>query len=128
MIALKWFIGLFVSLYIGHHASKRYRNFRNNQIIKGNNDYKLDEEQSLNNDLLPLLTGLLERFFFTLVIAFNIGGGAVAMFAWLGAKMAVNWNRQSKNDAVSRAYAMTALQAGLVSLLFALIGGLFCKL
>lgn len=128
MLIIKWIIGLLVSLLVGHYAAKYYRNYRNNKILNGKEDYNPDKEQSLNNDFLPLLTGLLERFFFTLVIAFNISGGAVAMFGWLGAKMAVNWNRQSNNDAVSRAYAMTALQSGLVSLLFALIGGLICKL
>jgi hypothetical protein len=73
------------------------------------------------------LTGCVERLFFTFLIAFQVGGAGTAMVGWLAVKMAANWGRpppegQSREDHVG--YAFTALLAGVLSMLFALIGGL----
>jgi hypothetical protein len=127
---IRWFIGLLVSLLVGHYATRKFRDLRNKHIrnvCQDSEALQKQDEQSLNSDLLPLVTGLIERTFFTLVIAFNVSGGAVAMIGWLGAKMAVKWNRQPGESPINRAFSMTALQAGIVSLLFALVGGLICK-
>jgi len=115
---------------LGHFASRKFRNFRNYHIRQITNDKTALEQQKNNqiqSNLLPTLTGIIERIFFTIIVAFNVSGGAVAMIAWIGAKMAINWNRLSGENPVARAFAMTAFQAGIVSLFFALIGGLFCK-
>jgi len=71
----------------------------------------------------PWFTGLVERTFFTIVIAFDISGAATGMMAWLAVKMASNWNRVIG----SQAAAFQALTAGLISLFFALVGGLICR-
>ena len=130
-LIFKWVIGLSLSLIAGHFVSRWFRNFRTQHIKEAVNDseaIKKQQKEQISSNLLPKVTGLIERTFFTLIVAFDVSGGAVAMIAWLGAKMAVNWNRQSgDNSVVNRALSMTALQTGMVSLLFALIGGLICK-
>jgi len=75
-------------------------------------------------DIPPWLTGVIERLFFTVVVAFNVPGAVVAMIAWLGVKMATDWNRP---PATPPAGAMSALLGGLVSMLFAVAGGLICS-
>ncbi len=127
---IRWSIGILVSLLVGHYATRNFRDLRNKHIrnvCKYNEALQKQDEQSINSDLLPLVTGLIERTFFTLVIAFDVSGGAVAMMGWLGAKMAINWNRQPGESPVNRAFSMTALQAGIVSLMFSLVGGLICR-
>jgi hypothetical protein len=49
------------------------------------------------------------------------------MVAWLGVKLATNWNHPDwKDKPDTRTYAFSALLGGLVSMLFAFIGGLVC--
>jgi hypothetical protein len=76
----------------------------------------------------PWLTGLLERIFFTLAVAMNAPGVLPAMITWLGLKLAANWNRTrtiTKNEEVTiKNYAFAALVTGLLSMLFAYVGGL----
>ncbi|MBW2741223.1 MAG: hypothetical protein JRE64_20810 [Deltaproteobacteria bacterium] len=130
VLILRWIIGFLVSLLIGHYATRKFRDLRNKHIrnvSKNREAIDRQNEQSLNSDILTIVTGLIERTFFTLIVAFDVSGGAVAMMGWLGAKMAVNWNRQPGDSPINRAFSMTALQAGIVSLLFSLIGGLICK-
>lgn len=126
----RWVVGLSISIVVGHFASSKFRDFRNNHIerISEDTQVKSVRNDQIQSETLPVITGLVERTFFTLVIAFDVSGGAIAMIAWLGAKMAVNWNRLSGESAVARGFSMTALQTGMVSLFFALVGGLICKL
>ena len=77
----------------------------------------------------PWLTGAIERMFFTLVIAFEVPGAPAAMLIWITLKMATNWNSlfgENKDDAQKRGLAFSSLLAGLVSMTFALIGGVIC--
>lgn len=71
------------------------------------------------------LTGVIERLFFTLLIAANVQGVPTAMMAWIGLKLATNWNHPRWKDEPAQwtVFAFTALLAGLVSMLFAYIGG-----
>lgn len=69
-------------------------------------------------------TGLIERLFFTLAVAFDVSGAATAMMVWIAIMMAANWNRLGKPDAPG---ALSAALGGLVSMLFALTGGLICR-
>jgi hypothetical protein len=73
------------------------------------------------------LTGLVERVFFTVLVAVEVPGVPTAMIAWLGAKMAANWNRQPGDGPAVRAGAVTALLGGLLSMLFAYVGGWICS-
>ncbi len=71
------------------------------------------------------VTGSVERLFFTVLVGLGVLGVPALMLVWLGLKMATNWNHPTwKDKPETRAYALSALLGGLVSMLFALIGGL----
>jgi len=72
------------------------------------------------------LIGCVERLVFTVLIALDVQGIAPGMMGWLGLKLAANWNGSQKNtddqiDSVS--LTLTAALAGLISMMFAAIGG-----
>jgi hypothetical protein len=81
----------------------------------------------------PWLTGLIERFVFFLMVAFEMPATPVTMMAWLGIKMAASWNRSvstSPDEEVETKQAQGAMAAvvlGLLSMGFALIGGLLFR-
>jgi hypothetical protein len=78
----------------------------------------------------PWLTGALERLFFTLVVAFGIPGAPAAMLIWLTLKTATNWNspfRGGEPNLKRVRFAFSSLLAGLVSMTFALMGGVICQ-
>jgi hypothetical protein len=82
------------------------------------------------NRVPPWLTGVTERLFFTIIVAFDISGAATAMIGWITLKLVSNWNRtspQSPEHEQWSAWAFSALIGGLVSMLFALLGGLVCS-
>jgi len=70
----------------------------------------------------------MERLFFTVVVAFDVSGAAIAMIGWITLKLATNWNRPGTQSQEQwskwSAWAFSALIGGLVSMLFALLGGL----
>ena len=50
------------------------------------------------------------------------------MMGWLALKLATNWNRKDMElNSKARPFAFTALLAGLVSMLFAALGGMVCR-
>lgn len=76
----------------------------------------------------PWITGTVERLVFAVFIGSDIAGTAPAMIGWLALKLATNWNRDDwNNNPKARPFAFTALLAGLVSMLFAALGGFICK-
>ena len=76
----------------------------------------------------PWLTGVVERLVFCVLVGLDVPGAATAMMGWLALKLATNWNRKDmETNAKARPFALTALLAGLVSMLFAAIGGLVCR-
>jgi len=71
------------------------------------------------------LTGVVERLVFALFVAFDLSGAVPAMMGWLAIKLASNWNRKDiESHANTRAFTFSALLAGLISMLFAALGGL----
>ena len=75
----------------------------------------------------PWITGVVERAVFATLIGLGVPGAATAMMGWLALKLATNWNRKDiEGNAKARPFAFTALLAGLVSMLFAAIGGAVC--
>ena len=72
---------------------------------------------------------MVERTFFTVAVATELSGVTTAMIAWLALKFATNWNFAGMGaPAATRGFAFSALLAGLVSMLFATIGGLVARL
>ena len=78
-----------------------------------------------------LVFGTVERFFFCLVIGYGVGGGAVAMVAWIALK--AHWrDLQAVANAIgdvpdARLWAQCSILTSVVSMLFALLGGLLMK-
>lgn len=123
-----WVSGFGVSLVFGHFAAGEF-------LKKLRAHMKIKKEVSKRcgdfNTIPPWLLGSVERLMFTFVVAFNLPGAAVAMMAWLAAKMAANWGSRvaaNKNDGVETErllqLRLSALLAGLVSMFFAMAGGL----
>ena len=141
-LVARWALGLLVSLAGGHVAAWGVL-----KLWRSGIEDKFPEIPGVPNYVI----GLGERFFFTVVIANAGASAAVAMMVWLTVKMAANWNRpwsgggqqggqpppqeEARRTAASEAErevskqirrAMASLFAGLVSMTFALIGGLIC--
>jgi len=74
------------------------------------------------------ITGIVERSTFAIFIVLDISGIAPAMIAWLAVKLVTNWNRpDSTKSLIQKPFAFTALLAGLVSMMFAAVGGWFIR-
>jgi hypothetical protein len=78
------------------------------------------------------LTGFVERLFFTILVGVDVTGASTVaiaglMLGWMGLKLASNWNRPEQKDPIIRVYAFCALLAGLLSMLFAFVGGWICS-
>lgn len=79
-------------------------------------------------DLPPAIAGrfmgIAERAFFCLAIGFALGGTATAMVVWAGLRGALLWNKPESRDSSA---VHCALLTGLVSLTFAMLGGMLCS-
>jgi hypothetical protein len=76
----------------------------------------------------PILIGVLERLFFTILVAFEVSGVASGLTTWIVVKMVSGWNRYAGGDETwRRMLAFNGLINTLVSLLFAIIGGLIAN-
>ena len=142
-----WILGFTFSLGIGHCFTKwfvnkirektgcatesdNWKNYIKYSVEVSSLDdkkNKLTYNEPVLKDLSPGLQGLIERLFFTIVIAFSIPGAAVSIMAWFAVKMITNLNRGDlPPKKIARMRAFTGLQGALVSMIFALIGGLIC--
>jgi hypothetical protein len=126
---LQLILGLLFALGLGHFAVEKFLTWLRKRM-----GLPSKPQQSAGTaPAPPWLTGMVERFFFTLVVAFDVSGAATAMVGWMGAKLAANWNRpdlqgQTDEEKVTQArFAFSALLAGALSMTFALIGGLIAK-
>jgi hypothetical protein len=120
---LDFLLGLIVSLAIGHGVLKWLHRWLHDRIGIEDQDHPVP----------PWLTGLVERFVFFLLVAFDMPATPVTMMAWLGIKMAANWNRSDSTPPdeeaeTKRAQGATAAAVlGLLSMGFALMGGLLFR-
>ena len=126
-VLIRCSLGLFTSLVVGSWVTGFFlrrvrRRLDRLRGIRGDSD---PAPWHGVQDIPPWLTGVIERLFFTVVVAFNVPGAVVAMIAWLAVKMATDWNRPG--IPTTAAGAMSALLGGLVSMLFAVAGGLICS-
>ena len=132
-VFFRWFFGLGVfSLGIGWLATflflKVLRGYIEDKAAERKERKRYDEIMA-PLDVPSWLVGLTERIFFTILIAFNVSATSVAMIVWVTAKMVYNWNivLREREDITIRSLAASALLGNLVSMLFALIGGLICR-
>ena len=124
-----WVAGLVFSLGFGHVAVYeflvRLRLYMNLGSKPG--------QESITKAVPSWLMGVGERFFFTIAVGVNLSGAGVAMMAWIAIKMAANWNRpgppneEEEDLLIRKRFALSAAVAGMMSMIFALLGGLICK-
>ena len=119
MEALRWMTGFFVSLVFGGIVTQFYARRVRKLIGDQDPQYRI---------LIPISIGVVENLFFTIGVAFHLSGVMVAMVAWMGAKMAAHWGRESQEHGVSNIATVRFLMlvGTMISLLFAMIGGLIC--
>lgn len=118
---IKWIYGLGFSLFIGELIIwlflKKLRNY-------------IGDKPNLQEGAKGIpgwVTGIVERLFFTIIIGLEVSGIPTAMVAWLGLKLLTNWNHPDWKDRPgARDFALSALLAGLISMFFAIFGGLIC--
>jgi hypothetical protein len=121
---IRWSVGLLVSLALGHVVVAFFLSQLRRKLGLGGKPRTHDISVAR---VPPWLTGTLERLFFTVLIGSNVSGVPTAMVGWLALKFATNWNRAGSSElSTTRAFAMSALLAGLLSMLFATWGGLIC--
>jgi hypothetical protein len=141
--ATLWIIGLFVSLIVGQFAAgvltvklRQYLHKKPQFKIRPIGDeWRLyagidfypplkESERSV-----PIwLTGPMERLFFTLIVAFQLSGAAIAMVAWITIKMFTSDTKRKERHAEDAfPFQFTGLLGNLTSMLFALVGGLICR-
>lgn len=119
----QWIVGLTVSLVLGGFATWLFLLVLR-KYIGSPEKVRLAEG---GKSVPAWLTGVVERLFFTILVGLNVAGAPASMVGWLALKLATNWNHPDwKDKPDARSYAFSALLAGLVSMLFALFGGLLC--
>jgi hypothetical protein len=112
-----WGLGFTISCGVGHFAVAIFLRW-----LSGLLEVPRDDDAKRTP---PWLTGLLERIFFTLAVAVNATGVLPAMIAWLALKLVANWqHRENLKDPAKTNYKFSAIVSGLLSMLFAYIGGL----
>lgn len=133
MFLIWWSAGLVISLLIGGLATPKLLD-----CLRGKIKERAQEIDKICEDdykkffgleyFSPWITGTIERLFFTILVGFNVSGTATAMIGWISVKMGVDWllvlKGEGKAQAWQRQLAFSALLGSVISLIFALIGGL----
>lgn len=126
---LRWTVGLVgVSVILGHFGTAAFVRFLDLRIAK-ERIHRGDQPQSetpwahVPQWLSGLTVGMVERVFFTTIIAGNLSGTAIAMIGWTALKGAAYWNAFGGEY---RAHAFVGLLGSLVSMLFSVIGAFIC--
>ncbi len=124
-----WIVGLSMSMIIGSIITwicwKNLHSFYEKTLKEKKWEYKQEEIEKI--PLYPFIVGILERVIFTIMIAFQVSGVGGAIFAWVGIKLVTGWNRLVGGDVSKRMLAFTGLISSLISLFFAILGGLICN-
>jgi hypothetical protein len=117
---MRWVIGLVLATFVGGVITHIFLSRLRKNIAP--------TQASLDRPRVPAwITGIVERTFFFVLVAFNISGVPTAMVGWLAVKLAANWNRRpgpKEEEPNAKALAVSAALAGVVSMTFALLGGL----
>jgi hypothetical protein len=122
---LLWVISIVWTLGIGTYLVPKFQGWLRNTYLDAIKfkSYKPEEFGPID-----WLLGFIERAFFMILIAFKISGAAVAMITWLLVKMATNWHRiidtEKGKQPLNRGLALCSLVTGMVSLFFAVTGGI----
>lgn len=125
-IAIRWILGFGVSLLLGSLVSAKFSAFLHARALleaaaKG---LTFKEGYADRVTFFPRWIGVLERIFFTVVIAFAIPGVGGLVGSWIIVKMLSGWNRAQEPGAQYRMLAFAGLMGSLTSLFFGIVGGL----
>jgi hypothetical protein len=121
---MRWIVGFAISLGFGYLATQIFLVVLRRLIGLGPKPSPSGSEKGVPGWFL----GLVERSFFTTLVGLQVAGAPAAMMGWLALKLAANWNHPDWKDQPDiRTFALSALLAGLVSMLFALLGGMVCS-
>ncbi|MFH2012571.1 MAG: hypothetical protein ABIJ37_07735 [Pseudomonadota bacterium] len=127
LLVFQWLVGLTISLGIGHIVTHFSLKWLRSYIGIQKDDYLSSKFKGVPGWLI----GLIERLFFTFIIAFDVSGSATAMIVWVATKMLSGWHRTGIGDKLKIEdivpISFSALLGSLVSMFFALIGGLICQ-
>ena len=117
---LHWSVGLVgVAVLLGHFATRWFVNILNRKVSTKKGPW--DEIPSW---LRKTLIGVVERTFFTVAIAVDLSGTAIAMIGWTALKGTLYW---ASYKATHPANVLIAVMGSLISLLFAIIGAQVCN-
>jgi len=129
-----WIHSLVVALGLGHLWTFTFLKVIRNHIYHKT----LKRKETIENIYIHALAvpawvvGTIERIFFGALVAFDISATAAAMVTWILVKMATDWNRiltsAQEGKRGPRSLAFSSLLAGMISLFFALTGGLICRI
>jgi hypothetical protein len=133
-LACRILFGLFFSLVIGEWVTSKFLIWIRGKVKE--NARRIDnieddefESFSGNQYFPPRITGILERLFFAALVGFDVSGTAIAMILWVALKMATEWFSviQEQREAWKMQIVFSTLLGNVVSLLFALVGGLIFR-
>jgi hypothetical protein len=138
-MVLSWVLGSVVALLLGHMWTVTVLNLIRNYIY-GQTLRRQEQIAPIYIDSLALpgwTVGTIERVFFGALVAFDISATAAGMVTWILVKMATDWHRilgagqQNAGPADPmygpRSLAFGSLLGSMISLFFALIGGMVCR-
>ena len=122
MEAKLWIVGLLFAVVVGGIGTGIFL-----YTVRGVLGLGAKPEDKRIERVPPWLTGAVERLVFAVLVGLEIAGTAPAMMGWLAIKLAANWNRKDMETVMAaRPFLFTALLAGLVSMMFAALGGMIC--
>ena len=130
-----WFVGFTFSIGVGYVVVgsfvKRWRYF-----IRDRKNILKDDQPSTFRGIPGWMVGLTEQLVFVPMVALssNVYGVLPVMGIWIGIKMATGWARTAKLDEMNKAWrewkteAFVSLFGNILSMAFALGGGMICKI
>jgi len=119
-----WIVGVGFALIAGHFGTEYFLRIVRQRVDLG--EMSFDDPSRVR--VPPWITGIVERTFFVVAVGVELSGVGTAMIGWLALKLATNWNHPDfEHGPQARAFAFAALLGGLVSMLFATIGGLIAR-
>ncbi len=119
---LLWLTGLVVvSLVGGHFTTRLFVDQLNKKVRTQDVDGPWDK---VPDWLRKRTVGLVERLFFTTIIAADLSGAPVAMIAWISVKGYFYW---STFEGKYPTQVLIAVLGSLVSLWWAMVGGFICN-
>jgi hypothetical protein len=116
--------GIIYSVLLGGVASYQVWRFSREYIDTHKCYLKLPADDVKRNTVLPITIGVLERIFFTIIVAYNVSAAAAGITTWIMIKMLSGWNRFQRDEYGYKVLSFNALICNLISLSFAVIGGL----